>query len=91
MENSLSSKQMADRIGVKPSDYSKIEKGNKKCWYKHLSKIAKVLGTDKNKLCLDQKEVAMINSIKNEDIAKIINKQQNLYIELFRQLDEIDK
>lgn len=90
-QKSLSSKEMANKIGISQSDYSKIEKGKKKCWIKYINKIAEALNTDKNKLCINLNDEILIENIKNEELLKIIEKQRYIYIELFNKLDELDK
>lgn len=90
-QKSLSSKEMANKIGISQSNYSKFEKGKKKCWIKYISKIAEVLNTDKNKLCININDEILIENIKNEELLKIIEKQRYIYIELFNKLDELDK
>lgn len=90
IENSISSKEMAYKIGIKPCDYSKLESGNKKNYEKYLSKIANILKIDKYELCINS-DNRKYDNINNSEKMEILENLELKYIEIFRTLDKLDK
>jgi transcriptional regulator with XRE-family HTH domain len=90
-EKNMSSKEIAYEIGMKPPEYSKLEKGKKQNIEKYISKIAAVLCVEKYELMMEEVENISKRSYLSEETTELLEKQKEEYIRLFKELDEKDK
>ncbi len=87
----ISSKEMAYDIGMKPPEYSKLEKGIKRNLDKWISKIVLKLGVEKYELMMEDVENKNKRRYMSAETTHHLEKQKDEYLRLFKELDENDK
>ena len=91
IKKNLTSQQVAYKASMSPSEFSKLENGHKPYIEKWLGAIAKALEVDKNELMMAEAENLNNPSYMNPEVVRLLEKQREDFILLFKALDEKDK